>query len=65
MAQPSLFPLFMLNPFAAGTGGGGDGLIVELVAEPDIVISEDISLTVEPDELDVTIEEDTEIEVDC
>lgn len=65
MPVPSLFPLFMLNPFAAGTGGGGDGIILELMADPDIILSDEVViLDLEDDTVNVTVEEPIEIEVD-
>lgn len=63
MAVPSLYPLFMINPFGAGAGGG-DGFIVELVADPDITLDPDIQLTLEPGSIDIEVEPDIEIEVE-
>lgn len=62
MAQPSLFPMFM-NPLA-GAGGGGDGLIVELMADPDITLEPDIQVMLEESAIDIEVEEDIEIEVE-
>lgn len=36
MPLPSLYPNWMINPFAAGAGG--DGLTIELAAEPVIAL---------------------------
>ena len=60
---PSLYPLFMLNPFAGGGIGGGD-IIVELMADPDITLEPEISVTLEPDAIDIELEPEVEIEVD-
>lgn len=43
---------------------GGDGLIVELMADPDIVLDPDITITLEADEVVVTLDTDIDIEVD-
>lgn len=63
MAEPSLFPMFM-NPLSGGTGAGGDGLIVELMADPDITLDSDISLALDDDSIDIEVDEDIDIEVD-
>jgi hypothetical protein len=54
-----------MNPLGGGTGAGGDGLIVELMAEPDIVLEdENIAVEVQTD-IEVTLADDNiEIEVD-
>jgi len=43
---------------------GGDGLIVSLMADPDITLDPDIVIALEPDNLTLTFEEDIEIEVE-
>ena len=63
MASLSLFPLF-LDPLGGGGVAGGDGLIVELMADPDIVLDPDIQLTLEEPSIDIEVEADIEIEVD-
>lgn len=63
MAVPSLFPLFMLNPFAGGAGGG-DGVVISLFADPDITIDPDIQITLEEAAISINVDPDIEIEVD-
>lgn len=63
MPLPSLFPLWMLNPFAGGTGGGGE-IIVELMTEPDIILEPDIQLTLADEAIDIEVSPDIEIEVE-
>jgi hypothetical protein len=64
MASLSLFPLF-LDPLGGSGTGGGDGLIVELMAEPDIVLTlENINVSLDTDTVSVEVEEDITIEVE-
>lgn len=46
-----------------GNPGGGDGIVLELLAEPDIVVEADIDISVDV-ELVVTLESDVDIEVE-
>ena len=63
MVQPSLFPMFM-NPLGGGGVGGGDGLILELMADPEITLDPDIQVMLEEPSIELTVEDDIEIEVD-
>lgn len=64
MPEPSLFPMFM-NPLGGGSGTGGGDIIVELAAQPDIVLeNENVNLTLETENIAVEVEEDIDIEVE-
>ena len=63
MPLPSLYPLFMLNPFVSAAGGGGD-IVITLMADPDIVLESDISIAVSEQPIDIEIEPEIEIEVE-
>lgn len=63
----NLYPLYVLDE--AGSGGSGatvvlEGLEVELMADPDIVLDDDVAITLEPEVVDIVLEEDVVIEVD-
>lgn len=63
MASLSLFPMF-LDPLGGGGTAGGDGLIVELLADPDITLDPDIAITLAADDIDISVDPDIEIEVE-
>lgn len=63
MTTPTLFPWFM-EAVTGGGVGGGDGLILELMADPDITIDPDIQIMLEEAAIDIEVEPDIEIEVD-
>ena len=65
MPDPSLFPTFM-NPLGGGTGGGGEGITVELEELVEVTISDE-NITVQLQDAEpivVTLEEPIEIEVE-
>ena len=62
MATPSLFPTFM-NPLAVASGGAVT-VVVALVAEPDITVDADTTITAEASPIVVEVEPDIEIEVE-
>lgn len=49
-------------------GGGGtvvlEGLTVELMAEPDILLEDEVTITLEPDSVDIIVDPDIDIEAD-
>ena len=62
-ASSQLISSFYAKSFPLG-GGGGDGFIVELMADPDIVLmDENINLSLD-DDIDIVVDDDTEIEVE-
>ncbi len=62
MASLSLFPMF-LDPLGGGSAGG-DGFILELLADPDITLEPDISIELNTDNVEIEIEKNIEIEAD-
>lgn len=43
---------------------GGDGLVLELMADPDITLEPDITIALDTDNVTIEVEEDIEIEVE-
>lgn len=43
---------------------GGDNLVMELQAEPDVFLEPEIQVEVGADDIDVSVDDDIEIEVD-
>lgn len=64
MPLPSLYPMFLANPFAGGTGGGGGETVVTLMAEPDITIDPDIYISLEDETVNVEVDDDIEVTVE-
>lgn len=63
MAVPSLYPLFMLNPFGGGVGGG-DGLVLTIMADPDVELEPDLTIEVIETPVNVEVEPEIVIEVE-
>jgi hypothetical protein len=43
---------------------GGDNLVMELQAEPDVFLEPEVQIEVSADDIDISVDDDTEIEVD-
>ena len=43
---------------------GGDNLVLALVADPDIMLESDVSITADPSPIVVEVESDIEVEVE-
>ena len=63
MASLSLFPKFM-DPLGGAGVGGGDGLILALLADPDIILELDPVIEVEDTPINVDVDPDITIEVE-
>lgn len=64
MATPSLFPVFMKASDGNGQTIFLEGLEVVLVAEPDIIVEDDITITLEPASVGIVLDQEIEIEVE-
>jgi hypothetical protein len=63
MPEPSLFPKFM-NPLGGGTGVGGGEIVVELMAEPEITLEQDVAIELDNQPVVIELEPDVEIELE-